>query len=92
VYRDLNEHDKALENYSKALPVYEELDDKEGTADQSTNIAYIYVMVSNLEEALFWYKKALLLYDELNNMEKAGLTQQNITHIENLLAQAPKRS
>ena len=78
VYRDKEEHQAALESYSKALAIFEEQDESIGMADQYSNIGYIHAMKRERETALEWFQKAKALYDSLGQERKASLAEQNI--------------
>lgn len=78
VHRDKEEHQAALENYSKALAIFEEQDESLGMADQYSNIGYIHARKRERETALKWFQKAKALYESLGQERKASLAEQNI--------------
>ncbi len=83
-YRDMEKFDYTLQCYEKALPIFVELGQIEGEADQYTNMAYGYVMKKDPAGALIWYRKGYEPYLKANIQKKVGFTRQNIENLSQL--------
>ena len=81
----MQEYDRAMESYHRALPLNEGLGHTMGMADQYTNMAYIHTMRNELMEALRLYQKAIPLYKQAGDIRKADLTMQNVTALQSTL-------
>jgi tetratricopeptide (TPR) repeat protein len=86
VFRDQARYAEALEWYVKALERFEELGNREGTADQHTNIGYILAGEEDFQGALAHYRVAEGLYAGLSNaaQAKAQGVRANIATLESL--------
>jgi tetratricopeptide (TPR) repeat protein len=67
----MEEFEKSLDYYHKALSIYEEIGEKSGTAFLTSNIGGIYYSLRDYERSLEYYYKARAAHDELG--EKSGL-------------------
>jgi class 3 adenylate cyclase/TPR repeat protein len=80
VYRKLSDYPKALEYYSKALHINEEIGNKVGIAINLANIGYIYRELSDNPKAIEYYSKSLHINEEIgrkvgvaNNLGNIGV-------------------
>jgi len=81
---------KALEQYNKALKIYETLSDKIGIAAILNNTGLIYKNQGDLKKSLECYQKSLKIQEEVG--DKIGLAKalNNLGYIYNKLNQIPK--
>jgi tetratricopeptide (TPR) repeat protein len=66
----MNNPEKALELYSRALSLYEKFGDTMNIAGTTTNIGSIYIQLGDYDIAREYYKKGLRVFKQINN--KAG--------------------
>ena len=90
VYRHLSDYNKALEYFSKALHITEEIGDKEGIAKTLGNIGLVYNDLSDYPKALEYYSKALLIHEEIGNKVGIASTLGNIGIVYYFLSDYPK--
>ncbi|MDX1479989.1 MAG: tetratricopeptide repeat protein, partial [Saprospiraceae bacterium] len=64
-YLLLTDIPRALEHWTNALAVYEEIEDKKGMADILGNMGHLHYYTGNFDEALDHYFRALWIYEEL---------------------------
>lgn len=76
--RDNNDYVTAIDFYQKALDIYQELNDDEGIADQSANIAYADVYLNEMEEAVNLFMLAGDIYRSRGLSEKAEMCARNV--------------
>jgi protein O-GlcNAc transferase len=63
----LSDYPKALEYYSKALHINEEIGNKDGIATNLGNIGIVYLSLSDYPKALEYFSKALHINEEIGN-------------------------
>ncbi|HRN40979.1 MAG TPA: tetratricopeptide repeat protein [Vicingus sp.] len=80
----------ALEQYNKALKIYESLNDKIGIAAILNNTGLIYKNQGDLEKSLEYYQRSLKIQEEVG--DKVGLAKalNNLGYIYNKLEEIPK--
>ncbi len=66
-YRNLSDYPKALEYYSKAFQINEEIGNKVGIANNLGNIGNVYTDLSDYPKALEYYSKAFQINEEIGN-------------------------
>ena len=71
----------ALDNFQKALLIFEELDDKFHAAFQKGNIGSVYRDMGEYDRALEEYKKALPFFEEVGYKEGIADQSTNIAYI-----------
>ncbi|MBS3767139.1 MAG: GGDEF domain-containing protein [Candidatus Cloacimonetes bacterium] len=73
------QYDKALEKYSLALKIYQELkDETDKIASLQNNIGALYEKIGNYDKALNYYYKSLKSWEEQNNKDKICSVYNNI--------------
>jgi tetratricopeptide (TPR) repeat protein/anti-sigma regulatory factor (Ser/Thr protein kinase) len=65
VYAEMNEYTKALENYQKALKVYQEMGVKKNISIAYNNIGSIYRSLNENKKALTYFLKSLKIQEEI---------------------------
>jgi serine phosphatase RsbU (regulator of sigma subunit) len=78
IYNDQKNNKLALEYYSKALKLFEEMDNKSSVATLLNNIGNIYESQANYQPALDHYKKAVSISEETNNQQMLGTSLGNM--------------
>jgi serine phosphatase RsbU (regulator of sigma subunit) len=79
---DKNSHLKsALEYYQKALPIFEEMEDKEGVANELNNLGLVYEQMGEHEKALEYLKKGLSGAKEIDAREWIKLSYEGIAEV-----------
>lgn len=73
VYKNSGNYFLALENYKKALAIFEETEDKKGIAKTYIIIGVVYSEQSDFTQAMEFYQKAQKIYELLN--DKAGMAK-----------------
>jgi signal transduction histidine kinase len=68
---------EALKNYLISLKICEEIGDKQGIANATSNMGLIYRVNGNYQEALNHYLAALKIYEEIGN--KQGISRSYLT-------------
>lgn len=81
IYRDLDNDEKALEFYRKAVVYYELAGDSLDLPSALTNIGTIYSSRDILDSALFYYKKALKISDAIGDRLQSAKTKHNMALI-----------
>jgi len=76
-YREVVE-DKALENYWKALNIFEALNNENGIAMIHATIGNLYLMLDKYDEALEYYKMAYKIFKKLGKKGVYATTSMNI--------------
>ncbi|MHB8260520.1 MAG: tetratricopeptide repeat protein [Bacteroidia bacterium] len=69
---------KALEYILKALPLFEEIGNKQGIGDCYSSIGTVYYYQSNYPKVLEYYLKALKIYEEIGNKRGTSNCYGNI--------------
>lgn len=72
-----NDYSKALENYLKALKIYQETGQKNSIAKAYNNMGIVYKSQGNLIKALEYFKKALVIQKQIGEASEA-VTLTNI--------------
>jgi tetratricopeptide (TPR) repeat protein len=90
VLQQKGEIPEALEQYNKALKIYENLSDKIGIAAILNNTGLIYKNQGDLKKSLEYYQKSLKIQEEVG--DKVGLAKalNNLGYIYNKLNEIPK--
>lgn len=78
IHYNWGDYDIALENFQKALSIYEKIGDNEGLINTLNNIAAVYTMWKNYDEALNSNLRALKLLEETDNKFKIASAMNNI--------------
>jgi putative nucleotidyltransferase with HDIG domain len=78
VYVELGEFEEAELNYSEAIEVAEEIDDRMVYADLVNNLGTIMNMKGNQKRALDLYKQSLEIYETNNEIRKSAYTTNNM--------------
>ncbi len=81
IYDDEGNYKLGLNNYLKALKIYEGLGNKKGIAAEYNNIGIIYKNEGNHEKALENYLKALKIREEIKDKKGIGTCYNNIANI-----------
>jgi serine phosphatase RsbU (regulator of sigma subunit)/Tfp pilus assembly protein PilF len=71
-------YDKALEQYKKALAVWNRIGNDQGKGTALTNIANFYNHTSDYKNALAYYQQALQIHEKIDNKKAIGLTLNNM--------------
>jgi len=86
VYWNLSDYQKALEYYSKALQINEEIGKKDGIATNLGNIGIVYQNLSDYPKAIEYFSKALHINDEIGykigtarNLGNIGVVYSNLS-------------
>ena len=90
VYQSLSDFPKALEYYSKALHINEEIGNKSGIASTLGNIGIVYIKLSEYPKALEYCSKALPIHEEIGNKEGIARNLGNIGIVYSDLSDYPK--
>lgn len=77
-YRVQSDYQKSIENYLKALPIYEAEKDTNMTAMMYNNIAASHKHLKNFEETIEFFQKALDLFEQTHNQEWVTNIQYNM--------------
>ncbi len=77
-YRDLNENQKALENYERSLKANEITGNRARTSKTLNNIGNIFFGLSNYEEAMKYHLKALKIREEMNDQYGIATSCMNL--------------
>jgi len=89
VYSEENDYAAALENYFKALKLYQEIGYKNGVSKAYNNIGIVYKSQGKLPKALEYFQKALKLQQEIGE-QVVAVTLTNIGAIYFEQKQYPK--
>jgi C4-dicarboxylate-specific signal transduction histidine kinase len=81
LYRNLNNHEKALEYVLKSLQLYKELGDKNGIARDLGNIGVIYTEQKNYSKAMEYHLQSLKISEELGVKIETAASLGNIGNI-----------
>jgi len=81
MYRDLGEHPKALEEYSIAIDLEDQLGNKGGWAANLANMANLFIYSGDYPAALERYNKALDVQRELGQRQNIAVVTGNIGNI-----------
>jgi tetratricopeptide (TPR) repeat protein len=84
VHRDTENWTASLENYRKALTIFEEVGHNVGIADQCSNIGYVCSRHGESEDAVRYFGTARDLYLKLGESGKADLCYKNLQALEAL--------
>ena len=90
VYWNLSDYPKALEYYSKALHINDEIGNKVGFAINLGNIGIVYRSLSDYPKALEYYSKALHINEEIGNNVGIANNLVNIGNVYTSLSDYPK--
>jgi len=90
VYWKLSDYPKALEYYSKALHINEEIENKEGIGSNLVNIGLVYSNLSDYPKALEYYGKSLLILEEIGHKQFQANALGNIGNVYRSLSDYPK--
>ncbi|SCX79450.1 tetratricopeptide repeat-containing sensor histidine kinase [Flavobacterium caeni] len=77
VYSEQNNYPKALEQYFKALKMYQEIGQKQGVSKAYNNIAVVYKSEGHLQQALSYLEKAYAIQTQIGE-QSAPVTLTNI--------------
>ena len=77
VHSEENNYSKALEEYFKALKIYQEIGQKPGISKAYNNIGIVYKSQQHLKEALGYFEKAYHIQNEIGE-QSAAVTLTNI--------------
>jgi serine phosphatase RsbU (regulator of sigma subunit)/Tfp pilus assembly protein PilF len=77
-YEYQGDYPKALEQYKKALAVWERTNNEKGKGTALTNIANLYNHTNDYANALKFYQQALKLHEKIGNKKGAGATLSNM--------------
>ena len=84
VFSEENNYYMALENYQKALKLYQEIDQKNSISKAYNNIGIVYKSQGNNTKALEYLKKALQIQEEIGEQTVAvTLTNIGVIYFEN---------
>src|ERR1043165_9084600 len=78
---DKGNYPEALKNYFNSLKVYQELNDKKGTADIFNGIGSVYFFQKNYQPALKNYNEALRLYREVGYKRGVAASYNNLGNV-----------
>jgi len=73
LYVRQNRLDAALENFKKALEIYQGLDDKKNIAFSKLRIGLVYLTKNDIKNAESIFAEAMVLYKNINDTESIGL-------------------
>jgi len=90
VYWNLSDYLKALEYYSKALHIFEEIGNKVGIAANLGNLGNVYLHLSDYPKALEYCSNAILIYEEIGNKEGVAGNLSSIGLVYRILSDYPK--
>ena len=83
VYSEENNYSKSLEQYFKALKIYQEIGHKPGISKAYNNIAIVYKSQKHLKKALEYLEKAYRIQNEIGEQSAAvTLTNMGAIHFE----------
>jgi tetratricopeptide (TPR) repeat protein len=77
VYSEENNYSKALEQYFKAVKIYQEIGQKPGVSKAYNNIGIVYKSQHHLNEALAYFEKAYKIQNEVGE-QSAAVTLANM--------------
>lgn len=83
IYHDLDEQEKALDYYNKALSLRRAINDSNGEANTLFNIGRVYDDLRERQKALNNYNEALRLFKAVGNRSREAATLNNIGIIYN---------
>lgn len=78
VYEDFGDVPKAIEHYSEALKIQEQIEDFEGVANTFINLGVVYEYQENFDKALEFYNKAYDIQYKINDKRGAAFSLNNI--------------
>jgi tetratricopeptide (TPR) repeat protein len=81
VYQEQGDYPMALDNYFKALKMFEVLENKKGIANNTNNIGLVYKSQGNNPKALDYFLKALKMYEELGYKNGIAYNTGNIGNV-----------
>jgi len=90
VYNRLSDYPKALEYFSKALQLFEEIGIKVGIGGNLVNIGLIYSSIKKYDTAFEYFSKALIILEEIGHKEFQANATSNIGLVYNNLSDYPK--
>ncbi len=77
VFSEINTYSRAIENYLKALKIYQEIGQTNSISKAYNNIGIVYKSQFNYSKALEYFKKALAIQEQIGE-ETVGVTLTNI--------------
>ena len=77
VHSEENNYSKALEQYFKALKIYQEIRQKKGISKAYNNIGIVYKSQQHLKQALSYFEKAYQIQNEIGE-QSAAVTLMNM--------------
>ncbi len=80
VFSEINTYSRAIENYLKALKIYQEIGQTNSISKAYNNIGIVYKSQFNYSKALEYFKKALAIQEQIGE-ETVGVTHTNIGSI-----------
>ncbi|MBT8393680.1 MAG: tetratricopeptide repeat protein [Bacteroidia bacterium] len=81
IYLELNNPDKALENFNRSLSIEEEMGNKLGLAMNYHNIGYALEEQSKIEAALDYYQRSLQFNEEISSLLGKLICNNSIAQI-----------
>ncbi|MFT3795673.1 tetratricopeptide repeat protein [Flavobacterium sp.] len=83
VYSEENDYSRSLENYFKALKIYQQIGQKPSISKIYNNIGIVYKSQEHLQKALDYFQKALQIQHETGEQSQAvTLTNIGVIHFE----------
>ena len=80
-YKEIEEDDRAIENFQRALDIFTELDYKVGIANTLNSIGLVYLSAGSYQDALDASMNALNVYREIGQRKEEAGALKNIGHI-----------
>jgi signal transduction histidine kinase len=78
---EMGDFDKQMYWQTKALTLYEKLDDDDGIAQVLNNISGLYYELGKKQEAIRYAKRAVLIRERLGNYEELATSYNNLSQI-----------
>jgi len=78
IYRNQGKYDRALECYSRAFKLWEQMNDKKGMSAALNNTGLIYMNQGSYELALAQYQRALQIDQSLGDKQGVAVSYNNI--------------
>jgi two-component system, NarL family, sensor histidine kinase UhpB len=80
-YMEMGDLEKQMYWQTKALTLYEKLDDDDGIAQVLNNISGLYYELGKKQEAIRYAKRAVLIRERMGNYDEMATTYNNLSQI-----------
>jgi tetratricopeptide (TPR) repeat protein len=89
-YNLLSQYDKMIGYYQQALPILQEVKDRNGEATALNNLGLAYGALSQYDQAISYYQQALPIYQQVKNRDGEATALNNLGIAYSSLSQSDK--